>query len=167
MSALTASLILVLLYIIYSCTIYFGKLLENTMLQWLWYAVIIISILLFVLKNGKDHDDNVSFGSLFGYGFKITAFLILFTIALTVILYSIFPEIKEQIFDLAQKQGQKASKSATAEEIQKQVDMFRRLFWVFIIGGIIFLYGILGCIGALLGAAVAKKNPKVFHEDSL
>lgn len=166
-TALTAGMILLILNIVFSCVVYFGKFLENSLLQWFWYCVIIVSLIFFVFKFGKDNDNNVSFGSLFGYGFKITAFLILFNIAFSLVFFTIFPEIKDQIFEVAEKQAQNSRKGVDAEELKKGLEMAKKLFWVFTIGGILFLYGILGCIGSLIGAGIAKKNPRVFHEDSL
>lgn len=167
MPALTAALILLLLNIAYTCLVYFGKLQENMPMKWLSYAILIGGITVFVVKYGKDKEDNVSFGNLFAYGFKITAILALAYVAFMLILFTIFPEFKQQIMDVAESEAKKAQKGASAEDIQKGVDMFKKLFWVFMIGGIIFMFAITGCIGALIGAGIAKKNPRVFHEDSL
>lgn len=167
MSALTAALILLVLYIAYSCIVYFGKLMSNQTLPFLWYGIVIATLIYFIIKYGKDREDNVTFGNLFGYGFKITAIFTIFSILFTVILFSIFPEIKAQIFEIAEREALKNQTAADAEKIREGMDMFKKMFWVFTIGGILFLYAILGCIGSLIGAAVAKKNPRVYHDDSL
>ena len=36
----------------------------------------------------------------------------------------------------------------------------KKFFLTFVIGGVILMYAILGAIASLLGAAIAKKNPK-------
>jgi hypothetical protein len=55
------------------------------------------------------------------------------------------------------KQAQ--NRGATEEQIEQQQAIFGRMFWVFIIGGILLAYLIMGTIGALIGGGVAKKNP--------
>ncbi len=49
--------------------------------------------------------------------------------------------------------------NATEEEIDKAIALWRRLFWVFTIGGVLLVYAIVGAIGSLLGAAITKKKP--------
>ena len=167
MPALLGALILLIINIIYTCVIYFGKLQENTAMKVVSWIILIGGIAFFVVKYGKDKDDNITFGSLFGYGFKITAMLALFYIGFMLVWFTIFPEFKEQLFQIAENEARKSQKGGSAEDMQKGIDIFRRLFWVFMIGGILFAFAISGAIGALIGAGIAKKNPRVYHEDSL
>ena len=167
MSSLTAALILLLINIAFTCIVAFGKLYANSALTWLSYIIVVAAIAYFVVKYGKDKDDNVTFGNLFGYGFKITAFLILFYCLFMVILYTIFPEFKEQVVEIMKTKAMEGKSGQDAAEIQKGLDMMIKMFWVWMIGGILFIFGLCGGIGALIGAGIAKKNPRVYHEDSL
>ena len=45
------------------------------------------------------------------------------------------------------------------DQIEKGIEMWQKMFWVFTIGGIILVYAIVGAIGSLIGAAVTKKKP--------
>ena len=53
-----------------------------------------------------------------------------------------------------EKQG-KLSES----EIDKAMEMTRKFFNVFMIGGILLTYAIVGAISSLIGAAITKKRP--------
>ena len=48
----------------------------------------------------------------------------------------------------------------TDEQIKQALDMTRKFMLPFAIGGIIFMYGIVGAIASAIGAGVAKKTPK-------
>ena len=52
------------------------------------------------------------------------------------------------------------SKGANPEDIEKGMEIFKRFFWVGLIAGIMLSYAILGAIGALIGAALTKKDPR-------
>ena len=45
------------------------------------------------------------------------------------------------------------------------MEMFKRFFWVGMIAGILISFAILGALGSVIGAAVAKKNPNAFQDD--
>jgi hypothetical protein len=45
------------------------------------------------------------------------------------------------------------------DQIEKGIELWQKMFWVFTIGGILLVYAIVGAIGSLIGAAVTKKKP--------
>jgi len=45
------------------------------------------------------------------------------------------------------------------DQIEKGLALWKKMFWVFTIGGTLLLYAIIGAIGSLIGAAVTKKKP--------
>lgn len=164
LSNLNASLILFLVMVVYSLTINFGGLQGNTKLAWLSYIIVIGGILILVMKYAKDMENNVSFGNLFAYGFKTTAFLIIFFIAFTVIFYLVFPEYKAALLHIMKDNVLKKATPENKEQMEKGVEIMQRFFWVSMNAGILFSFAILGAIGSLLGATFAKKIPEKFTD---
>ena len=164
LSNLNAALILFLLMVVYTLAINLGGLQANTKLGWISYIIVIGGIMLLVIKYGKDMHNNISFGNLFAYGFKTTAFLIIFYIAFIIIFYLIFPEYKAKLLDIARENALKNATPDTKEQVEKGMEIFQRFFWVSMIAGILISFAILGVIGSLIGAAITKKEPTKFGE---
>ncbi len=118
-----------------------------------------------VIKYGKDLNGNVTFGNLFAYGFKTTSVVAVFFIAFMVIFYLIFPEYKDQVFELAKQKALENAKGANTEDLEKGLDIIKKFFWVTIIAGIMISYAILGVIGGLIGAALSKKDQNPSPKD--
>ncbi len=136
-----------------------GKLQGNSIIGWLSYLLIIGGIAGFVIKYGADVNGNVTFGNLFAYGFKTTAVLAVLFIAFMILFYLIFPEYKAQMLEIAREKALEKAKDGDKESIEKGMEMFNKFFWVGLIAGIMISYAILGVIGSVIGAAIAKKNP--------
>lgn len=143
--------------IIYSMVLYFMDLTANKALGYLSYAVILAGIIIAINKYGKSVDNSASFGKLFTFGFKATAVLTILVIVFQVLFFLIFPEYKEKFFEIAREQMVKDGK-ANEEQIEMGLQVFRKFFWVFIIGGSLFGLVVLGAIASLIGAAVTKKT---------
>jgi Protein of unknown function (DUF4199) len=157
-SHLLAALVIAAVLIVYSLALYFTGNQMNTGLAWLTYIFIVGGLILFINLYGKALNNQVTFGNLFAYGFRTTAFLALIMIAFTVVFMLLFPEIKEKSFEVARQKMEEQGKF-TDEQIEQNLQTGRKLFWVFAIGGIILIYAIVGAISSLIGAAVAKKKP--------
>lgn len=156
-SHLVAGLIIAAILVIFSLIIYFSGL-QNSAVNWLQYAIIIAGLILFINLYGKSMNNQASFGNLFSYGFKTTAFLALIVIAFFVIFFLAFPDIKEKGLEMARQKMEEQGK-LTQDQIGQGMAMARKMFWVFTIGGIMLVYAIVGAIGSLIGAAVTKKQP--------
>lgn len=165
LSNLNAALILLLIMVVYTLVINLGGFQSNAKLSWISYLIVAGGIMLLVMKFGKDKHNNVTFGNLFAYGFKTTAFLILFYIAFTIIFYLVFPEYKTQLLDIARENALKSATPETKDQVEKGIEIFQRFFWVSIIAGVLISFAVLGAIGSLLGAAVTKKEPNNFAGD--
>ena len=48
----------------------------------------------------------------------------------------------------------------SADTIEKTLTLTKKFFIPFAIGGILIVYAVVGLIASVLGAAVAKKNPR-------
>ena len=166
LSNLNAALLLLLLLVIYTLIINFGGLQANTSLSWISYFIIVGGIFIFVIKYGKDSQHRLTFGSLFAYGFKTTAFLIIFYLAFTVLFYLLFPEYKNHLLEVMKQNTLKNATPENRADLEKGVEIFSKFFWPSIMGGILITFAILGAIGSLIGAASSKKEPNNFARDT-
>jgi uncharacterized membrane protein YciS (DUF1049 family) len=157
-SNIVAGSVIAGLIIVYSIIVYFAGLQANQALSYVTYAILVLGVVYFVNAYGKANDYRMSFGNLFAYGFKVTAFTALVFIAFLIIFNLIFPEFREKIFEMMRQNLEKQGK-LTDEQIGSYVESMRKLFMVFIIAGTLFFFAIFGAIGGLIGAAVTKRNP--------
>ena len=156
-SHLIAGLIIGAIMILYSCVVQFTGLEQVKGVPLIGYAIIMASLILFITMYGKAMNNQVTFGNLFSYGFKTTAVLMLIMILFTIIFFLLFPDIKEKIFDLTRQKMEERDMSD--DEIEKALSLWKRMFWVFTIGGIALVYAVVGAIASLIGAAITKKKP--------
>jgi NADH:ubiquinone oxidoreductase subunit 6 (subunit J) len=156
-SHIVAGAIIAAFLIILTIGMYLSHVDQAGIFAWLPYIIIIAGLILFINLYGNAHNNQLGFGNLFGYGFKTTAFTALIVILFTVIFLLAFPDVKEKSLEMARKKMEDRGNS-TDEEIEKGMEMVRKLFWVFTIGGIILVYAIVGAIGSLIGAAITKKK---------
>ena len=166
LSNLNAGLLLFLVMVVFTLIINMGGLQRNTQLSWISYLIIIGGIILIVIKYGKDMDNNVTFGNLFAYGFKTIAVTTILFIAFSLLFYMIFPEYKAQLLEISRENAMQKATPDNREQLEKGIEMFQRFFWVAVIGGILISFAILGAIGSLIGAAIAKKEPNQGMGDS-
>jgi Protein of unknown function (DUF4199) len=157
-SNIMAASIIAGLIIIYTIVLYFAGLQANQALGWVSYGILTIGIIFFVNAYGKAKQNQVGFGNLFAYGFKVTAFATLIFIAFLVIFNLIFPEFKEKIYEMIRQNMEQQGK-LTEDQINTGVEMARKFFMVGLIGGTLFIFAFFGAVGALIGAAITKKNP--------
>jgi hypothetical protein len=157
-SNVTAGLVIGGLLVVLSLVSYYLNNNAASAVQWLTYLVIIGGLIVFINLYAKAHDYSFSFGNLFAYGFRTTAVYTLVVIAFVVIFNMIFPAMKEKGFDLARQKLEQDGK-LTDDQIDSAIQMTRKYFWVFAIGGTLLANIIMGAIGSLIGAAVTKKRP--------
>jgi NADH:ubiquinone oxidoreductase subunit 6 (subunit J) len=157
-SHIVAGLILGGFMVVYSLVLHFANLTEQRSAQWISFIIMIGGLIYFVNRHGSVNNNTVSFGGLFGYGFKITTIIILFVTLYTVLFFTIFPEVREQMFEIARRQMEDQNKLSD-EEIDKGIEMVKKFFWVFTIGGVLLSYAIIGAAGSLIGAAITKRKP--------
>lgn len=153
-------LILSLITITYSIALYLTDLWQNKPLSYISYVVIIGGIIWSCIQYAKQMDGNVTFGNVFAHGFKVTATLIVITVVYSVLsIKVIFPEMMDKILEMTAKELEK-NKNLTDAQAKNALDMTSKFMLPFMIGGIIFMYGIVGAIASAIGAGIAKKNPQ-------
>jgi len=130
--------------------------------KWAFYVQLLpflVGILLNANAYSKAMDHNVTFGKVFSSCFRATAIVTLCMILWTFISLMIFPEIKEKALEMAME-GMNENNKMTDEQIEQGMEMTRKFFTPFAVGGALFIYMFWGAIFSLLGAAIAKKNPR-------
>lgn len=155
----TKGLIISLILIVFSLVLYFTGQSQNKSLGWIQFVIIIVSLIVACNMYAKQRDGNVTFGNVFAHGFKTTATIIVIMVVYTVIAFKLlFPEMIDVVMNQAQADMEKKG-NMSDEQISQGIAMGKKFFVPFAIGGIILMFGIIGAISSLIGAAVAKKNP--------
>jgi NADH:ubiquinone oxidoreductase subunit 6 (subunit J) len=159
-SPIVKGVIITLLLIIYGLVIYFTNSIGNKNLGYLQYVILLGGIIWSCILFAKQTNGNVTFGNVFAHGFKTTAVIAALTIIYTFISVKfLFPDIVDQSLDAAKKQME-SQKNLSDEQMQQALDMVRKFFLPFAIGGIVLGFALIGAVASLIGAAVAKKNPQ-------
>jgi NAD/NADP transhydrogenase beta subunit len=160
-SHLTKGLLLSLILIAISVatTIFIKDLQQQQKFGWVTYAIVIGGIAFCGFQYAKEMDGNVTFGNVFAHGFKVTAVVTSIFIVYTVLsLTVLFPEMKEKALEMAREQMESQGK-LSEEQIDGAIEITRKGFLVFAIGGSLIGFLFMGALGAVLGAVIAKKNP--------
>ena len=125
--------------------------------RWLGMLPFIIGILAACIAFSKANNGFVTFGQVFGAGFKTTAIATLVLVAWTLISLSIFPDIQERALETAQSQ-MAANPNVSEEQIEQSLEFTRKNFKFLVTAGTLFMSLLTGVIVSLIGAAVAKKR---------
>ncbi len=89
--ALIVSLILILVDLVGK----FANLTFTSWFKWLPAIILIVALIISCISFGKENNGNVTFGNVFGYGFKVSAVITGIMLIYTIIaLFFIFPEIE-------------------------------------------------------------------------
>lgn len=159
-------LILSVISIVFSIVIYVFNLYEMSALSYINYAIFIGGLIYGAVLYSNQNGHNVTFGNLFAHGFKTTAVVIVISSVYTLLAFKVlFPDMLEKVLDLSKKKMLENPKM-TDEMIDQAMTMTRKFFIPFALGGAIIGTGVLGAIGSLIGAAVAKKNPNPFSDNT-
>ncbi|MDP4214340.1 MAG: DUF4199 domain-containing protein [Bacteroidota bacterium] len=160
--ALLISLILIVVDLIGG----FAHLKFTSWFKWISTIVIISSLIIICISYGKQHDE-VTFGKVFGYSFKISLVISLFMLVYTYIsIYVIFPEFIDQALQNA-REGMEAKGGLTEEQIDAGMAITKKFMQPVPLGIFSFLVTLfVSTIGSLLGAAFTKKSePNVFQNN--
>jgi hypothetical protein len=122
------------------------------------YAILFIGIIWACINYGKQMNARVTFGNVFGHGFKTSAVITVIVVIFSVIFFLIFPDIKDKALDMAREEMEKGGKM-TDEQISTAMNFVQKSFMIFVVGGTVFFYLFIGVIASLIGAGVTKKEP--------
>jgi hypothetical protein len=160
----TKGILIGLILVILALVTYFLDLKVNGPLQWIGYAIFIGGIIWSIMSFGKQINHNATFGNYFAHGFKVAALVTAIMIIYIIIFVVLFPEFKEKAIVEARRSMQ-AKGNITEEQINAGLEMTKKFFMVFLVGGTLVGYLFFGTIAALIGAAVTKKDPNNFAGD--
>ena len=152
-----AGLIIASAQILYSLVLTFSGWSTNTTLGMLSYLILMGGLIVFIFLHGRSVDNTASFSRLFTYGFKATAVATLVLIGFQVVFFTLFPEYREQLFDIAREQMLKQG-NVPEEQIQPALEIIRKFFWPTVIGGILLNNLFAGAIAGLIGAWITPKK---------
>jgi len=144
--------------ILYSVILIVTDQLANQSLTWISYVFMIGLLIYFIREFGKANENNKTFGELFSFGFKASAFATIILLAFQVIFNLLFPETQDRIMEISRDKMAEDPR-VTDEQIEMALSFTKKFYLVFLIAGTIFSTLIFGAIGSLIGAAVTKKNP--------
>ncbi len=158
----TKGIIIGLILIVIAIAIYFSNIDMNGPAKWISNAVFVIGIIWSVNNYGKQINYNSTFGNYFAHGFKVTAVATVIMIIYLIIFILLFPEFKEKGIEQARIAMQK-NNNMTNEQISQGLEITKKFFLVFVIGGSLIVYLIFGSLAALVGAAITKKEPNTIQ----
>ena len=133
---------------------------------WLTYLVIVVGLIISINMYAKSKDNFVSFGELFSFGFKATAVYTVIFIGFLILVSLLFPDFKTSAIEAVRTEMEN-QKNYNEEQAEMAIEMMEKYFWVFAVGGTMLGFVIVGAIGSLLGAAIAKKRPQNPFEQQL
>lgn len=151
--------IISLVLIVFSLIIQFLNLTKNRGLSSVQFIFLISGLIWSAISFAKQMDGNVTFGNLFTHAFKtgaaVTAIMVVYTI---ISIKFISPEIVETALQEA-RTGMEG-KNMSDDQIDQAIGFTRKFFVPLTAGGVLLSFIIFSVIGALIGAAVSKKNPR-------
>jgi len=165
---LAKGLMLALILIVIDLIGGFAHLRFESWFKWISTFVAMIAIIVFCIQFGKQQTEGVTFGKVFGYGFKISLIVSVLMVVYSLLsFYVIFPELTDQILTKMRTDLQAAGK-LTDDQIDTQVAMTKKFMQPRILSIFIFLATLFfNTIASLLGAAFTKKTePDIFNNKS-
>jgi uncharacterized membrane protein YciS (DUF1049 family) len=165
----TKGLLLALVLMVIDLIGGFAHLRFETWFKWISTIVLVVVLIIFCIQFGKQKTDGVSFGNVFGYGFRVSLVVsVLIMVYSLISVFLIFPEYADQV--LAQTRTTMEGKGNMSEDqIDGAVAMTKKFLspvWIAVFSFIGTL--LVGIIGSLLGAAFTKKSeavPGIFQDN--
>ena len=159
MSHLVKGLLISLIIIVLSIAGYFSGVAQEKWYNWAVNILLCVAIIIACVHYANQKDGFVTFGNVFSHGFKITAIAALIILAYSVLSVGfLFPDIKEKALERARQQMEDRG-NLTEDQIEKYMDFTKKYFIAFLVFGVMIGTVVIGVIGSLIGAAVAKKKP--------
>ncbi len=122
------------------------------------YVAIPAGIIFCCFEYSRDRDGDVTFGQLFQAGFQTGLIVTVILILATILFNLLFPDIKELgLNTLEEAYSQQDIPTDTTDTI---INLMDKYWLVMSIASTIFLGLIGSVVSALLGAAIARKNPQ-------
>lgn len=164
-SHVTKGLIIALVLFVIDIIAGFAHFKFATWYRWLPLLIFLAAIIWACINFAAQKNHDVTFGNIFGHGFKTSVVVACITIIFTLLsIYLIFPETKDLALDEARKQME-AKGNLSQDVIDQSLEFTKKMFVPFAIIGVIFVFLLGGAIASLIGAAIPKKNPQTPFEN--
>ena len=140
----------------------FAHLRFETWFKWIGTSIMVVAIIIACIQFGKQKADGVTFGNVFGYGFKIALVIAILMVVYTLISVNlIFPEYVDQVLVKA-RSDMEAKGSYTEDQIDQGMAMTKKFMQPIPLSLFVFIGSLFfGTIAALLGGAFTKKKEVV------
>jgi len=159
MSHQIKGLLISLIVIVLGLIGYFTKMSEKSGFNWISNIVLFVGIVWGCVYFANQKEGYVTFGNVFAHGFKMSVVIALILVVYTLIsIYLIFPDMKEKALEMARQRMEERGKMSDSD-IENAMNITKKFFTPFLIGGILLGTLIIGALASLLGAAMAKKKP--------
>jgi len=157
MSPQIKGLLIALIVIILGIAGYFTDLGFSTWYNWVVNFIMLAAIIIACIHFANQKQGYVTFGNVFLHGFKISAVIAIIVLVYTLLAFTVlFPDMKERIFEMQRTKMEESGMDD--DKLDQAMTMMKKYFMIFLVLGVIFGTLIWGCIGSLIGAAVAKKK---------
>ena len=152
-------LIIALALIAFSLIIQVLNLTKNRGFSSIQFIIYIGGLIWSAISFSKQMNANIGFGSLFSHAFKAAAAVTAIMVVYTIISIKL---ISPETIDVALQEARTAmeGKNMSDDQIDQALGFTRKFFVPLTAGGVLLSFMIMGVIGALIGAAVSKKNPQ-------
>lgn len=136
---------------------------------WIQFAILFCGVIWSCIYYAKQKEGAVTYGNVFAHGFKVTALITLISAAFAYIsIKFIFPDMQEKAIAMAREQMENdTNQKLTEDQIEMAIDITRKYFAVFVVGGSILFNLIVGVIASLIGAGAAKKNLHAINRNEI
>jgi hypothetical protein len=164
---MSKAILLTLILIVIDLIGGFAHLRFENWFRWISTIVMVITIIVFCIQFGKQQTEGVTYGKVFGYGFKIALLVSVFVVVYSLLSINlIFPEYIDQVL-VKTRTDLQAKGGMTDEQIDQAVTMTKKFMQPVPMSIFIFLATLFfGTVAALLGAAFAKKSePNAFQSN--
>lgn len=158
-SHITIGLILALVLIVVDVIASVAGFKFENWFKWLPTLFFCGAIIWACIKYANQMDNNVTFGNVFGHGFKTSAVFACIMVLYTILsVFIIFPEQIEQVLTVTRKQLEDKG-NIPDSAVEQALSFTKRLYIPFAIIGVVIGSLLVGAIASLIGSAIAKKNP--------
>lgn len=151
--------IISLILIVFALIIMFLDLSRNKGIASLQFIIFIAGIIWSAISFAKQMEGNVTYGNVFAHAFKVTAAVTAIMVVYSVIsLKFISPEQLNR--GIEEARANMEAKNMSEDQIDNAINITRKFAVPFAMAGVLIMFMFVGLIASLIGAAVAKKNPR-------
>ena len=151
---LSYGIITALVIILLSVIFYLLNLSQERWTGYISTLILMIGVIMSCVAYAKN-TEGASRINIFANGFRTTAAITVISILFTVIFIYVFPDIKEQAVEQARQKMEAQNQSET--DIQRAVDITRKMFLTLVIGFSLFFNIIFGLIASFIGTGIGRK----------